>query len=203
MTLVIGLTGSIATGKSTIAKMFREWEIPVIDADYISREVVEVGEKAYKRIVDHFGKEILNKDDTINRERLGQVVFQDESERKQLNAIIHPEIRKKMLQQRDRYIEKDEEVVVLDIPLLFESDLFHYVEKVLVVYVDPEIQLQRLMERDESTEEEAKKRINAQIPIIKKKERADAIIDNGGTIKESRQQLKVLLYNWGVKRNLA
>ncbi|WP_027964282.1 dephospho-CoA kinase [Halalkalibacillus halophilus] len=198
MTLVVGLTGSIATGKSTISAMFKEWGFPVVDADLIAREVVKPGEKAYRAIVDHFGEEVLEADLTINRKALGKKVFENEEERKALNEIIHPEIRRKMLTERDQYKKQNEALVVMDIPLLFESELFDYVDRVLVVYISPELQKQRLIARDESTEAEALERINAQIPVTEKRDRADAIIDNGGTVEDSKQQLKQLLSEWNI-----
>ncbi|GAA0456401.1 dephospho-CoA kinase [Alkalibacillus silvisoli] len=199
MTLVIGLTGSIATGKSTISNMLIDWSFPVIDADTISREVVQVGEEAYEQIVATFGRQVLQEDGSLNREALGNIVFQDESKRKKLNQIMHPKIRKRMLERRDQYVSNNVELVVMDIPLLFESDLFHYVDKVLVVYVDPDIQLDRLTKRDEISAEKALERINAQIPITEKKDLADTIVNNGGSIKESEDQLKDILNTWGIE----
>ncbi|MFC7061560.1 dephospho-CoA kinase [Halobacillus seohaensis] len=198
MGVVIGLTGSIATGKSTISQMFQSFDIPVVDADIISREVVEIGKPAYHQIVECFGEEILNEDRTLNRKRLGQVIFKDPKKRKYLNDIVHPQVRIEILRQRDEYVKRGVKAVVLDIPLLFESQLAHYVDRTLVVYVDEETQLKRLKNRDESSEEEARDRIQAQITISKKAKMADEIIDNTGTVKESFQQLQQILVNWHV-----
>ncbi|MET3682616.1 dephospho-CoA kinase [Alkalibacillus flavidus] len=198
MSLVVGLTGSIATGKSTVSNMLTNWGIPVIDADRISRQVVEVGEPAYQQIVDTFGEEVLHDDKTLNREVLGSIVFKRDDERQKLNQIIHPHIRQTMLDQRDQLKEEGHPIIVMDIPLLFESELFDYVDKVLVVYVDPDVQLARLTERDQVSEDQALKRINAQIPITEKKKRADAIIDNGGTVESSREQLLSVLEKWEI-----
>ena len=199
MPLVVGLTGSIATGKSTISKMFSEADVPVIDADAIAREVVEPGEVAYEKIVQHFGEEVISEGGTLNRKRLGSIVFNDESERKALNEIIHPEIRKKMLSRRDQYIREEQPLIIMDIPLLFESGLFDYVDQVLVVYIPEKLQVERLMKRDKSSKEDAQARIDAQISIEEKKDKADAVIDNSGTIEESRRQLMEILRNWGVE----
>lgn len=199
MALVIGLTGSIGTGKSTIANRFRELNIPVVDADKIAREVVEPHTETYRKIVETFGEEILHEDLTLNRKALGNIVFRDENKRKQLNSIIHPAIRKEMLRQRDEWIEKGKECVVLDIPLLYESKLTHFVDKVIVVYVDEDVQLQRIIERDKSSEEEAKNRIAAQIPVAEKAKMADAVIDNNGSIEDSYKQLEEILDTWGVR----
>lgn len=198
MTLIIGLTGSIGTGKSTIAKRFKALQIPVVDADLIAREVVEPGEVAYHNIVETFGESILQQDNTLDRKALGRVVFQDEAKRKQLNDIIHPAIRREMLRQRDEFVEAGARCVVLDIPLLYESKLTDYVEKVIVVSVDPEQQLQRVVARDQGNEAEAKQRIQSQIPVSEKAKLADAVIDNNGTIASSYDQLEVILANWQV-----
>ncbi|MBP1968865.1 dephospho-CoA kinase [Virgibacillus natechei] len=196
MTLIIGLTGSIATGKSTVSSMFDDFNIPVVDADKISRDVVRPGEKAYDKIVEAFGHEILQDDKTLDREKLGSIIFADEKKRKQLNRIVHPAVREEMLEQRDAYVKSGAACVVLDIPLLFESQLPHFVDKTLVVYVDEEVQLNRLMKRDGYTEEEANQRIQSQIPIKEKAKKADAFIDNNGTKQESYKQLEELLKEW-------
>ncbi|UOR11957.1 dephospho-CoA kinase [Halobacillus amylolyticus] len=198
MTVVIGLTGSIASGKSTVSQMFHDLIIPVVDADVISREVVHVGESAYEKIVDAFGEEVLYDDKTINRKRLGEIVFSNKEKRDQLNQIVHPEVRKEMLRQRDAYKADAAAAVVLDIPLLFESKLTDYADRTLVVYVDENTQLARLMERDQSSVEEAKQRISSQIPVRKKAEMADAVIDNTGTIEQSYAQLKSILKKWNI-----
>lgn len=198
MTLILGLTGSIATGKSTVSLMFDDYEIPVIDADKVARQVVVPGEQAYNEIVKEFGEDILREDKMLDRKKLGSIVFADKEKRKKLNNIIHPQIRKKMLHDRDQLVEQGEKCVVLDIPLLFESELTHFVDKVIVVYADPKIQLERLMERDESTEEEAKQRINSQMSIKEKAARADAVINNNGTKFETYEQLEKILKEWNV-----
>ncbi|MGP4075734.1 dephospho-CoA kinase [Halobacillus sp. K22] len=198
MTVVIGLTGSIASGKSTVSQMFSEFNIPVVDADQLSREVVEPGEPAYNKIVEAFGFQILQDDRTIDRKRLGKIIFSDEEKRQQLNSIVHPQVRQEMLERRDSYKENKYPAVVLDIPLLFESKLTSYVDQVVVVYVDEKTQLKRLMERDQSEREEAEERIQAQISIAEKAKMADAVIDNNGTVDESFQQLKDILHQWNI-----
>lgn len=198
MTVVIGLTGSIATGKSTVSKMFSDLDIPVIDADQLSREVVEPGEPAYEQIVQTFGEGILHKDRTIDRKQLGKVIFSNKEKRQQLNDIVHPEVRREMIARREAYKKQETKAVVLDIPLLFESELTDYADRTLVVYVDEETQLERLLARDDSKVEEAKQRIASQIPISKKAGWADAVIDNSGSVEESFQQLKDILHRWQV-----
>lgn len=200
MSLVIGLTGSIATGKSTVAKMFRQHGIPVIDADLLAREVVEPGEDAYKQVIETFGEGILLEDNRLNRNRLGEIVFTDETKRKQLNEIVHPAIRKRMLERRDHFIREGNQCVVLDIPLLFESKLQGFVDKILVVYADEAIQLERLMVRNEFTEEEAMQRIRSQMPVKEKARLADAVINNNGTEEETYEQLSLLLEKWRIPK---
>lgn len=198
MALIIGLTGSIASGKSTVSKMFDDFTIPVVDADKISREVVTPGEAAYEKVIHTFGKEIVQEDQMIDRKKLGAIIFSDEAKRQQLNNIVHPAVREKMLEQRDSFVSEGAKCVVLDIPLLFESKLTHFVDKIMVVYVDENTQLARLMERDGSEEEEAMQRIQSQIPVSEKAKLADAIIDNNGTTDESYQQLRVILTDWNI-----
>lgn len=198
MALIIGLTGGIASGKSTVARMLFELGLPVIDADQIAREVVEVGEEAYLQIVEKFGEEILQENKTIDRAKLGAVVFNDEEKRKLLNSIVHPAVRKKMLEQKEQYVKKGEKTIVLDIPLLFESNLTHLVDKVVVVYVDDDIQLERLMARNGFSKEEAEARIKAQMPLKEKVAKADAVINNNGTIEQTKEQLLTILKQWDV-----
>jgi len=198
MALIIGLTGGIASGKSTVAKMLRELAIPVIDADEIAREVVQIGEDAYLQIVEQFGEGILQEDKNIDRLKLGSIVFNDEAKRKLLNRIVHPAIRQKMMQKKEEYVSVGEQTVVLDIPLLFESNLTHLVHKTIVVYVDDQIQLERLMERNGFSKEEAEVRIRAQLPLKEKVKKADAVIDNNGSLAQTKAQLLTILANWDV-----
>lgn len=197
MTHIIGLTGGIASGKSTVSQMLRELGVPVIDADEEARLAVEKGEKAYHEIVDYFGSDILLPDGAINRPKLGSIVFSNEEKRLKLNSIVHPAVRERMLQKRDYYLKKGYRMIVMDIPLLFESKLTYMVDKVIVVYVDEATQLERLMNRNGFTKEEAQNRISSQLPLKDKRELADAVIDNNGTIAETKAQLLAVLSNWG------
>lgn len=198
MTVVIGLTGSIASGKSTIAHQFTAYGIPVIDADLISRQVVEQGEPTYEEIVHTFGESILHEDGTINRPALGEIIFNNKEKRQALNEIVHPAVRKEMLRQRDDYVEQGTRAVVLDIPLLFESKLTHFVEKILVVSVRPDVQIDRLMKRNTLSKKEAESRIASQIPVQEKEALADAVIDNNGSKECSFEQLEALLSKWNI-----
>ncbi|MGK4152743.1 dephospho-CoA kinase [Kurthia gibsonii] len=196
--MIIGLTGSIASGKSTVAKMLEKYRFPIVDADQVARLVVEPGEPALTEIVAAFGEEILLEDGSLNRKKLGDLIFHDPSKRAILNGIIHPAIRKEMLRQRDEWLNNGAEVVIMDIPLLFESKLQHFVEKILVVSLSEEKQLERLMERNQLSEEEARARISSQLPLSVKEEGADAVIYNESTLEKTEQQLNYILKEWGL-----
>jgi len=196
--LVIGVTGGIASGKSTISNMIKSLGFVVIDADMAAREVVMPGEIAYQKIVEAFGKEILLDNGEIDRTKLGSIVFHQEEKRLLLNGIVHPAVRKRMLADKDAAIEKGEKTVFMDIPLLFESKLTYMVDHTILVYVDEDVQLKRLMERNQLTKEEALARIQSQMPLKEKKALADAVINNNGTIEDSREQLLQILRQWGV-----
>jgi len=196
--MIIGLTGSIASGKSTISTMLKEKGYPIIDADLVARVVVEPGTQTLLVIEDVFGQGVMNADGTLNRDALGQIIFHDPAKRKQLNDIMHPAIRAEMIRQRDQLIEDGHLTLFMDIPLLFESRLQHYVEKILVVSVTEETQLQRLMERNTLSKEEATARIQSQLPISEKEKGADAVIYNNGSIEESKMQLERLLAKWDI-----
>ncbi|PAD21724.1 dephospho-CoA kinase [Terribacillus saccharophilus] len=198
MGIVIGLTGGIASGKSTVSDLFKEYNIPVVDADIVAREVVEPGEPALASIVDSFGSDILLPDGALDRQKLGGIIFRDQEKREILNGIIHPVVRERMTADRDR-LKTDHPAVVLDIPLLFEGKQLHLVDKVVVVNVDPRIQLERLMQRNNLTEQAALDRINSQMPLADKAAKADAIIDNNGSRDETRAQLEKLLLTWNIK----
>ncbi|MDF2558118.1 MAG: dephospho-CoA kinase [Bacillales bacterium] len=191
---IIGLTGGIASGKSTISNRLLEKGYTVIDADIAARKVVEIGTPALQEIRDFFGKDVLQEDGTLNRKKLGEIVFADEFMRKKLNELTHPRIREWMLNQVEQAAKNGAELVFMDIPLLYESEALHLTEKVIVVYLDEETQIQRLMERDKLTKDQALQRIRSQLSMEEKKARADYIIDNRGTKKEALCQLdKILL----------
>lgn len=201
MALVIGLTGGIASGKSTVSNMLKEMKIPVVDADVEARLAVMKGEPAYSKIIATFGRDILLEDEEIDRQKLGSIIFHQAEKRMLLNEIVHPEVRKRMIGQVEKAKESGEEVVVLDIPLLFESKLTYMVEKTILVYVDYDIQLQRLMERNNLRVEDAKARIQSQMPLNEKIKLADAVIDNNGTIERTKTQLINVLTKFGLKIN--
>ncbi|WP_273851017.1 dephospho-CoA kinase [Guptibacillus spartinae] len=194
----IGLTGGIASGKSTVAEMIKRYDLPIVDADVMARKVVEPGEPALEKIFQLFGEDMKAEDGGLDRKKLGSVIFKDKEKRNVLNRVLHPAIRKGMLDQAAAFKEQGSAHVIFDIPLLFESELTHMVDQTLLVYVDAKTQLSRLVERDQSTEEEALERIQSQMPIEEKKELADEVIDNTGGREETEEQLNNILKKWGV-----
>lgn len=196
MSLTVGLTGGIASGKSTVSSLLIKKGYTVIDADIEARLAVEKGEEAYQEILRHFGERVLLKDGSIDRAELGSIIFHNETERKALNSIVHPAVRKRMTALKERAISRKEHLIILDIPLLFESKLQYMCDKTLLVYADENIQLQRLMQRNQLSEKEAMARIQSQMPLKDKKALADAVIDNNGTIEETEKQLWGILKKW-------
>ncbi|MDN4607281.1 dephospho-CoA kinase [Sporosarcina sp. F6_3S_P_2] len=194
--MIIGLTGSIATGKSTVSRMLKEKGYPVVDADEISRQVVEPGSIVLDKIADVFGEDVIDQNGRLNREKLGSLIFKDKSQRKKLNEIMHPAVRQEMIRQKESWLEKGFNTVIMDIPLLFESKLESYVEKIIVVTATPAIQRERLIARNSLSGEEADARINSQLPITEKEEGADAVINNNDTLEETERQLDVILAKW-------
>ena len=194
--MIIGLTGSIASGKSTVSKMLEEKGYPIIDADKVARQVVEPGSETLKKIEVLFGAEVIKQDGTMDREKVGALIFSNPAMRKQLNDIIHPAIRGEMLRQRSAFLAEGYQTIIMDIPLLFESKLQHFVDKILVVSVTEENQLARLMLRNGLSEQDAKSRISSQLPMTVKEEGADAVIYNNGTVEETALQLERILEQW-------
>jgi dephospho-CoA kinase len=191
--LLLGVTGGIATGKTTVVRMLEDLGAPVIDFDLLAREVVEPGKPALKDIVGYFGEEILLKDGSLDREKLSGVVFQDIEKRKILESFTHPRIYEASDRQVKKIVEKDPNAVIqLDIPLLIEQNLQHMVHKVLVVYIPQEKQIERLIERDGISREGAVDRLRAQLPIDEKLDWADFVINNEKTLEETKKQVEDL-----------
>lgn len=188
---VLGLTGGIGSGKSLVDAIFRELGAEVIDADALAREVVEPGQPALAEIVQSFGGDILLPDGRLNRSKLASVIFGDAAARARLNAITHPPIRQRITEAAAARAGRPG-VLVLDIPLLYESDRTGDVEKVIVVWVDEATQLRRLIERDRLTAEQARQRIAAQMPLEEKRRRADHVIDNSGSPESTRRQVEAI-----------
>lgn len=185
----IGLTGSVATGKSTVSNMIQQAGIPLVDADIAARKVVEPGTEGLKEIVAYFGEEILLADGTLDRAKLGEIIFKDKEKREKLNEITHPRVKDYMLEARERFFRAGEELVFFDIPLLFESHLESLVDQIVVVWTTPETELKRLIERNNLTKEDALRRIESQMGIDEKARKADFVIDNNESLEKTQKQV--------------
>src|SRR5690625_703243 len=191
MTKILGLTGGIASGKSTVSKYFTSLNIPIIDADLVAREVMRAGSPAVKDIREQFGEEVLLENGEINREYLGELVFTYPKKRKQLNEIVQGRIRTEIADQTKALLEKTPPLIILDIPLLYEETYETEVDEVMVVYVEADVQKERLLKRNtDLTEEDALNRILSQIPLAEKAKLADVLIDNNGTIEQTLAQVR-------------
>lgn len=189
----IGLTGGIATGKSTVSEQLRRLGAHVIDADGIAREIVMPGQLAYQDIVECFGKDVLSDDGTLNRAWLAEQIFNDPAKRQLLNQLTHPRVIKRIETIIEALAADDyRRPVVLDIPLLIEAGMADTVDQVWLVLTDADTQLQRLMQRDDLTASEAKLRIDAQMPLAEKEEYAHRIIDNSGSLADTEQIVRNL-----------
>ncbi|HBM79463.1 MAG TPA: dephospho-CoA kinase, partial [Clostridiaceae bacterium] len=178
---IVGLTGGIACGKSTVSKILKDLGAFIIDADMVAREVVRPGENAYKNILIRFGSGILNQDGTLNRKALGNIIFNDRYKLMLLNNITHPEIRRAVIDKLKKVKDEDKyNVIIIDAALLLEAKMDDIVDEVWLVYADLGTQIQRLVKRDNMTEKEARMRINSQMPVEEKMKRSDKIIDNSG-----------------------
>ena len=188
--MIIGLTGGIATGKSQSSKIFKELGCYIIDADKLSRTLTTKDSKCLKEIVETFGTDILNYNGTLNRKKLGQIVFNDKQAKMDLERIIHPHIIKKTNEIIAKKYNKTN--IVVDAPLLFEVGLDRVCDKVIVIYARYHIQITRFMKRDNLSKEEAIKRIALQMPIEDKMRLADITIDNSGTLFDLKKNVKFI-----------
>ena len=187
MAFILGVTGGIATGKSTVVDVFRKAGVPIVDGDLIAREIVEPGQPALKALVAAFGEEILT-GDRLNRKKLGEIVFNDPAKRQLLDRLLDGYLRGAITDQI-KEAATTAPLVVADIPLLYEADYQQYMDQVAVVYIPKELQLTRLMQRDHLTEEAALQRMKSQLSIEEKRQKADFLFDNQGTREETRQQV--------------
>lgn len=172
-----------------MSSLLKSRQIPVIDADVLAREAVQPGTKGLAQIVTHFGSEVLLPDGTLDRKKVGAIVFNNEAKRKKLNSIIHPAVSRAILRSVFWCWLRGEKLCVVDVPLLIEGGLWKWMGKVVVVYCSADIQLQRLMARDNSSREDASARLNSQLPIAQKVEHADIVLDNSGSLQELEQQV--------------
>ena len=193
MTKVIGLTGGIASGKSTISNIFKEVGWPVIDADQTARQVVMPGSLGLAQIVSRFGSQVLQTDGTLDRAALGSMVFDDPQNLSDLDQIEHPLIMAAIDKQLAGFKKQGLPVVVLDVPLLFETGMDQECDLTVLAVVDRKTQLERLMKRDHCSKAAALKRINAQMPLEEKMRRADVTIDNNGSLAQTRLQVAKLV----------
>ncbi|AKP36529.1 dephospho-CoA kinase [Leuconostoc mesenteroides] len=192
--LTIGLTGGIATGKSTVSALLRQAGFPIVDADIVAREVVEPGTPTLEKIKLAFGPGIID-NGVLDRRKLGQIVFEDGAQLKKLNDIMQPAISSAMADKINFWRLQNVPILVLDVPLLFERDYDKnkLVDKIIVVTASEEIQLSRLENRDQLSNMEARNRVKAQLPMSQKIARADYVIDNNGRIEELQEQVTVLI----------
>jgi dephospho-CoA kinase len=194
--IIAGLTGGIATGKSTVSSILRKAGAVLIDADAIARDVVKKDLPAWHEIVRIFGKEVLLPDGEIDRTRLGGIIFRDSSKKETLNKIVHPHVIQKVAELIEEIGEKATDyIVILDVPLLIEAGMDKGLEEVILVYTPEQIQIKRLIERDGISDEDALLRVRSQMPIEKKREFATFIIDNSGPIEATKKRaLEVFNY---------
>jgi len=186
---IIGLTGGVGSGKSTVAEMLRELGATVIDADQAAHEAYAPGTRGFEAVVAEFGPEFV-RDGAIDRQKLGALVFNDEAARLRLNAIVHPLVREWMAARTAEAFERGDEIVIQDVPLLFENGLEGLFSSVLLVYAPQDIQLERLVQGRRVPKERARAMIAAQMPIDEKRRRSHHIVDNSGTVEQTRKQVE-------------
>jgi dephospho-CoA kinase len=187
----VGLTGGIASGKSTVSKIFASFGAKVLDADEVAREVLLPGQPAWTRLRQAFGQEFFHAHGEVKRKQLRKLIFADPEKRSQLNAIVHPEVMKEINRRAEIFSSTGPtEVLLVDVPLLLEVGLANRFDKIVVVYVGESVQISRLLQRDGISQEEAKQALKVQMALSKKVEQADYVIDNSGTLEETRGQVE-------------
>lgn len=195
--MVVGLTGGLASGKSTVARLFQECGAIVLDADVLAREVVQPGTPAWRDIVRAFGRQVLRPDRALDREALARIVFRNPAKRRTLNAIIHPRVAREHARLTREIAKKDPKAVIMyDVPLLFEAGVDKRVDKIVVVTASQKAQIERLRQRNGLTRAEALRRIRAQMPLAKKVKLADYVLDGTRPRTQLRRQVAALLDLW-------
>lgn len=192
--LILGITGSIATGKSTVSTFLqstRSW--PLIDTDILAKETMIFGSATYKKVNKHFGDEIMKKDGSIDRDALGKLIFSNTDAREKLNKIVHPEVLKKTILRIFKAWIIGESVIIVDVPLLFESGFDYLCGKIICVACQENTQIQRLQNRNGYTKEDAKKRIRSQMPLDQKNQLADIVVWNDGSKKDLEAKITTLI----------
>lgn len=187
---IVGLTGGISSGKSTVSSYLKQLKIPVIDADEVARKVVEPNSQGAREIRKTFGSDVFEEDGSLNRQKLGSLIFSNAENRQKLDDLLQPLIKIMILDEIEEYRQKGENMIVLDLPLLFEKQYEKLCEEIIVVYIPKELQLERLMRRNQYTKQEALSRIDSQLSIEEKRKRATVLLDNQGTIQQLYQQVE-------------
>ena len=187
---IVGLTGGISSGKSTVSSYLKQLKIPVIDADEVARKVVEPNSQGAIEIRKAFGSDVFEEDGSLNRQKLGALIFSNAENRQKLDELLQPLIKIMILDEIEEYRQKGENMIVLDLPLLFEKHYEELCEEIIVVYVPEELQLERLMKRNQYTKQEALSRIDSQLSIEEKRKRATVLLDNQGTIQQLYHQVE-------------
>jgi dephospho-CoA kinase len=189
---VVGLTGGIASGKSIVSGMMADFGAKIIDLDQIAREVVEPNKPAWQEIIEYFGEKILLSDRTIDRKKLGEMIFANSEAREKLNEITHSRIVRELFKLIERYRREKQVLVVVDAALLFETKMDGWLKPVIVVSANEEKQIKRLQDRDGYRREQALKRIQAQMPLKEKVRHADYVINNSGSWEDTRKQVETV-----------
>ena len=187
---IVGLTGGISSGKSTVSSYLKQLEIPIIDADEVARKVVEPNSQGAIEIRKTFGSDVFEEDGSLNRQKLGALIFSNAENRQKLDDLLQPLIKIMILDEIEEHRQKGENMIVLDLPLLFEKQYEELCEEIIVVYIPKELQLERLMKRNQYTKQEALSRIDSQLSIEEKRKRATVLLDNQGTIQQLYQQVE-------------
>ena len=191
---LLGLTGGIASGKSTVAAILRRLGAAIINADELSREVVQPGQDAWKEIITTFGPDIVQEDETLDRRKLRKIVFDNPEARKKLEAIIHPRVRALAERRISELATAGNSIIVYEVPLLFEGQIHLWLRPVILVACEIETQKNRLVERDHLTEIEAQQHVDAQMSLEEKRKLADYVIENDGNLKDLEKQVRAVLH---------
>jgi len=198
MALIVGLTGGIVVGKSTVASMFKDLGAKIIDADKLGHSVILPHRPAWEKIIRLFGKDFLRNDLTIDREKLGKIVFTNQTLLKKLNEITHPEIIKLIKKEINLTINKtqnQEKILIIDAALIYEAKIDRLMDKIIVVYIDEEEQIKRLIKRNNLSKEEALQRIKSQMPMKEKVKMADYMVNNSNSLDETKKQVEEIWKN--------
>lgn len=187
---IVGLTGGISSGKSTVSSYLKQLKIPVIDADEVARKVVEPNSQGAIEIRKAFGSDVFEEDGSLNRQKLGALIFSNAENRQKLDDLLQPLIKIMILDEIEENRQQGKNMIVLDLPLLFEKQYEELCEEIIVVYIPRELQLERLMRRNQYTKQEALSRIDSQLSIEEKRKRATVLLDNQGTIQQLYHQVE-------------